>query len=69
MKTFEKPSYEVVWFDGGVLSTSGCGCYDEFIPDAKDCLGDTAYCTCTVNHNPAEANCTPCPNAYTGPGA
>jgi len=61
MKNFEKPSCEVIWFDNAVIATSACGCYDEdmgILP--KNCTGDVGYCSCTVNHNPAGDNCTPC---------
>lgn len=62
MKNFEKPSCEIVRFGGGVLATSGCGCYDEIMDEVypKNCTGDIGYCACKVNHNPAQDNCTPC---------
>lgn len=61
MKSFVKPVCEVVSFKGNVIRTSGCGCYDEdFGVLPKNCLGDVGYCACTVNHSPAEDNCTPC---------
>ena len=62
MKKFNKPSCEVVRFNGTIISTStGCGCYDEdFGVLPKNCLGDVAYCSCSINYSPAQDNCTPC---------
>ena len=44
MKNFEKPFY-----DGETDWGAG-----------GNCSGDTPTCTCTVNYNPAIANCIPC---------
>lgn len=61
MKKFENPICEVVRFENGVIATSGCGCYDpDFGNMGTVCTGDVGYCACTVNHSPAEDNCTPC---------
>ncbi len=60
MKNFEKPFCEVVRFGSSVMTASDCGCYDELLGvQDSDCIGDIGYCACTVNHNPAIANCTP----------
>lgn len=58
-KAFDKPTFEAVYFDKGVLTTSGCGCYDAmFCPtNYKNCTGDGSECECQTNYNPAIANC------------
>lgn len=67
MKRFVKPELEIVHFNSGVITTSGCPCYcdyDEFclFDSGTDCTKDKpAYCTCQVNYVPNTANCTPCP--------
>jgi hypothetical protein len=61
MKKFVKPCCEVVLFNGNVITSSACGCFDEdlgVLP--KNCVGDVGYCACTVNHSPAQDNCTDC---------
>lgn len=62
MKNFKKPSCEIVWFGGNVLTSSGCGCWDgeDDWGFGANCKGDVGYCACKINHNPAEDNCTPC---------
>lgn len=58
-RAFKRPVFEVVYFDGGVLATSNCACYDpDFCPvDYKNCTGDGAICSCEINYNPALDNC------------
>ena len=61
MKSFDKPFCEVIRFDGGVMTaSSSCGCWDGEDDWGKVCTGDVGYCACTVNHNPAQDNCTTC---------
>lgn len=58
MKSFAEPICEVVRFGEGIIATSGCGCYDEDFGDLGTvCTGDVSYCECTINTNPAVANC------------
>ena len=62
MKNFNKPECEVVRFNNNIIASSSCGCWDEETDwgAGANCTGDIAYCSCQVNHNPANDNCTPC---------
>ena len=61
MKRFDKPSCEIIRFSSNVIVTSTCGCYNPRLGVmGEDCTGDVGYCAGTVNHNPADDNCTPC---------
>jgi len=61
MKNFTKPYCEVIRFSGNVVLTStSCGCWDGEDDWGTVCTGDVAYCACSVNHDEAKDNCTPC---------
>lgn len=62
MKKFVMPFYEIVYFSSSIITTSGGCCEDpiDHEPYASNCIGDIGYCSCTINHSPAEDNCTPC---------
>ena len=57
MKSFEMPVCEIIHFGSGIISTSTCGCFDGEDEWPRDCKGDMGYCECTVNYDPALANC------------
>ena len=60
MKNFEKPFCEVVKFNGSVIATSTCGCWDGYVDDGvgADCtLDGVPQCVCQVNYDPSVANC------------
>ena len=61
MKNFEKPFCEVVKFNGGVIATSSCGCWDgeDDWGVGANCKPDIPECSCQSNSSPAEANCIP----------
>lgn len=62
MKNFDKPYCEVIKFGGSVMTSSACGCWDgeDDWGAGANCSGDVGFCSCSVNHSPAEDNCTPC---------
>ena len=65
-KKFGNPVCEIVRFDTSFITTSGCGCYDEALPNMTDCTNDgPAGSTCEVNYVAGTANCIPCAN-YNG---
>ena len=57
---YVKPYCEIVRFNGNVIATSNCGCFDGATDWGSDNLCPTDYgtCECQVNHNPAVANCS-----------
>lgn len=60
MKNFEKPFCEVVKFNGGVIATSGCSCWDGYVDDGPgaDCtLDGVPQCTCDPNYDDPSKNC------------
>ena len=65
MKNFEKPLCEIVHFTSRIIATSVCGCWDGEDDWGTVCKRDTPACECTVNYNPAIANCIPC-SSYEG---
>lgn len=60
MRNFNKPACEVIRFNTGIITASSCGCDDGDYDWGTVCTGDVGYCACSVNHNPAQDNCTPC---------
>lgn len=67
-KEFIKPSYEMVYFNNDVISTSACSCDVGGIPleGNTTCVGqDNPTCECKINYSPALGNCIPC-ETYSG---
>ena len=69
-QNFIKPVCENISFGHDVITSSLCPCDVGGLPfpsgDENICTQGDGTCTCSINYNPAEANCIPCPGAYNG---